>query len=228
MLKQWLETEQEKLARMAPGQRAGYIWQYYKLWLIGAACLLLLAGYIGYTALFVPKENWLYLVLANAPATAQLDEDSAFYQDLADFAGYDLKEKNLVLDTNCYCKPSQNSYRNHYYEKLVALLDGGIADGLVMEQEDLLALAQSGRLLDLQGERFALDEKWADRLIYYHNTGSDYPKAEIPIGVDLTGSRLTAQDGPYPMGCAIALSAAAQRPEQLEVLLGFLFQEETK
>ena len=35
MLREWFHTEQEKLRSMNGRQIAEYIWQYYKLWIIG-------------------------------------------------------------------------------------------------------------------------------------------------------------------------------------------------
>ena len=136
-----------------------------------------------------------------------------------------LKEKNLVFDTNCYCNPSEKTYGNNYYNKLIALMDGGVLDLLIMEKEDLQAIGSTGRLLDLEGEYFLLDQHWKDRLIYCENTASDYEKSLVPVAVDLTGSFLTEAEGPYPEGCAVSLSAFSSRPEELERFLIFFLEE---
>lgn len=222
MLRKWYRQEKQKLEALDTRQKAEYIWQYYKLWIIGILCITYFLCFTLYTALFVPKENWLYLVLANVPPQVQAEQCNSLQQSLADFAGYDLHEKNLVLDTNCYCFPSEEPYNNHYYDKLIALLDGGILDALVMEASELEALGKTGRLLDLQSPIYTVSEKWSDRLIYLDNSFSDYEKERIPIAIDLTGSLL---DEMYPAGCAIALSAASQHPQELDMLLSFLFSE---
>lgn len=222
MLQKWYRQERQKLEVLDTRQKAEYIWQYYKLWIIGILCGAYFLCFTLYTALFVPKENWLYLVLANVPPQVQAEQCSSLQQSLADFAGYDLHEKNLVLDTDCYCFPSEEPYNNHYYDKLIALLDGGILDALVMEASELETLGKTGRLLDLQSPLYTVSEKWSDRLIYLDNNFSDYEKERIPIAIDLTGSLL---DEMYPDGCAIALSAASQHPQELDMLLSFLFSE---
>lgn len=223
MLREWYRQEKQKLEVLDTRQKAEYIWQYYKLWIIGILCGAYFLCFTLYTALFVPKENWLYLVLANVPPQLQAEQSGSLRQSLTEFAGYDLKEKNLVLDTDCYCFPSEEPYNNHYYDKLIALLDGGILDALVMEAGELEALGKTGRLLDLQSPFYTVSEKWSDRLVYLDNTFSDYEKEQIPIAIDLTGSQL---DFLYPDGCAIALSAASQHPQELDMLLSFLFSEE--
>ena len=98
-------------------------------------------------------------------------------------------------------------------------------DLLIMEKEDLQAIGSTGRLLDLEGEHFLLDQHWKDRLIYCENTASDYEKSLVPVAVDLTGSFLTEAEGPYPEGCAVSLSAFSSRPEELERFLNFFLEE---
>lgn len=225
MLRNWFQTEKEKLRSMDRTQIAEYIWQYYKLWIIGIVGALCIGAYLLTLSLTKPSENWLYVCFANVPPGTVLAEDGQIHQAYADYANLDLSEKNLVFDTNCYCNPSEKTYGNNYYNKLVALLDGGVLDLLVMEKADLQAVGSTGRLLDLQGEYFQLASRWEDRLIYCENADSDYEKAMVPIGVDLTGSFLTAQDGPYPDGCAVALSAFSSHPEQLEQFLTFVLEE---
>lgn len=225
MLRNYLETEKEKLASMDRAKAAEYIWQYYKLWIIGIVGALCIGAYLLTLSLTTPSENWLYVCFANVPPGTCLQEDGQLHRDYAQFAGFDLKEKNLVFDTNCYCNLSEKTYGNNYYNKLVALMDGGVLDLLVMEQEDLQAIGTTGRLMDLDGDHFQLDERWKDRLIYCENTASDYEKALVPVAVDLSGSFLTEPEGPYTDGCAVSLSAASSRTEELERFLIFFLEE---
>ena len=46
MLRNWYENEKEKLSTMDRAKAVQYIWQYYKLWIIGivAAVCVLAAG----------------------------------------------------------------------------------------------------------------------------------------------------------------------------------------
>ena len=225
MLRNWLETEREKLHTMDRAKAAEYIWQYYKLWIISVVGAVCIGAYLLILSLSTPNENWLYVCFANVPPGTVLQEDGELHQAYADYAGFDLGEKNLVFDTNCYCTPSEKTYGNNYYNKLIALMDGGVLDLLIMEKEDLQAIGSTGRLLDLEGEHFLLDQHWKDRLIYCENTTSDYEKTLVPVAVDLSGSLLTEANGPYPEGCAVSLSAFSSRPEELEQFLSFFLEE---
>ena len=224
MLRNWYENEKEKLSTMDRAKAVQYIWQYYKLWIIGIVAAVGIGVYL-FTLSLSPKENWLYVTFANVPPGSLLQEEGQLYQDYADYAGFDLTEKNLVFDTNCYCNPSVKSYGNNYYNKLVALIDSGVLDLLVMAEEDLLAIASTGRLLDLESEIYRLDPKWSDRLIYCESTDSDYEKALVPVAIDLSGSFLTEADGPYPDGCAVALSAHTTCPDTVEQFLTFFLED---
>ena len=225
MLRNWLETEREKLHTMDRAKAAEYIWQYYKLWIISVVGAVCIGAYLLILSLSTPNENWLYVCFANVPPGTVLQEEGELHQTYADYAGFDLGEKNLVFDTNCYCNPSEKTYGNNYYNKLVALMDGGVLDLLVMDKEDLQAIGSTGRLLDLEGDHFQLDQHWKDRLIYCENTASDYEKSLVPVAVDLSGSLLTDAEGPYPEGCAVSLSAFSSRPEELERFLIFFLEE---
>lgn len=225
MLHNWLETEREKLRTMDRAKAAEYIWQYYKLWIISIVGAVCIGAYLLVLSLLTPNENWLYVCFANVPPGTALQEGGQLHQAYAQYAGFDLKEKNLVFDTNCYCNPSEKTYGNNYYNKLIALMDGGVLDLLIMEKEDLQAIGSTGRLLDLEGEYFLLDQHWKDRLIYCENTASDYEKSLVPVAVDLTGCFLTEPEGPYPEGCAVSLSAFSSRPEELERFLIFFLEE---
>lgn len=206
-------------------QIAEYIWQYYKLWIVCVVGGLCIGVYLLSLSLSTPSENWLYVCFANVPPGTALSEDGEIYRDYADYAGYDLEQKNLIFDVNCYCNPAQKTYGNNYYNKLVALIDGGVLDLLVMEEADVKAVGATGRLLDLQSESFWLDPKWEDRLIYCEPEDSDYEKTTVPVAVDLTGSFLTAPDGPYPDGCAVALGAYSSHPEQLARFLTYFLED---
>ena len=225
MLHNWLETEREKLHTMDRAKAAEYIWQYYKLWIISVVGAVCIGAYLLILSLSTPNENWLYVCFANVPPGSVLEEEGEVHQSYADYAGFDLREKNLVFDTNCYCNPSEKTYGNNYYNKLIALMDGGVLDLLIMEKEDLQAIGSTGRLLDLEGDHFQLDQHWKDRLIYCENTASDYEKSLVPVAVDLSGSLLTDAEGPYPEGCAVSLSAFSSRPEELERFLIFFLEE---
>lgn len=223
--RQWFDTERGKVKKMTPLKAAEYIWMYYKIPIIAIVVAVFVICYMAVLWRTSLRENWFYVCYGNVPATAQVGDDSDLYQEFAQYAGYDLSQKNLIFDDNCYCKPSETPYSNNYYDKLIALLESGVLDALVMESQELEALGTTGRLMDLQGEYYTIDPRWEDRLIYCDNTDESYGKDRVPIAVDLTGSVLTGEGSPYPDGCAVALNAYGSHSDQFDVFLTFLLEE---
>lgn len=221
---QWFLGEKEKLRTLSPGDKVGYIWDYYKLWIIGVLSAVILATAAAVHLHNTLAENWFYACFANT--YADLGSDSTFCKDYARYAGYDLSEKNLQFNAQCYCKPSENTYGNSYYETLITLMDSGTLDVLIMEEEDVLAIGSSGRLLDLEDERLSsVLEHYQDRLVYCEPFKEGYGKELVPVGIDLSGTALVGEYRAYPEGCVLGISAIAPHLDQVEVFLTYLFEE---
>ena len=224
-LSQWARDEKEKLEEYSPQDRLKYIWQYYKLWIIGIAFLLSFSTYAVWNYFTVPGEVLFYGIFSNT--YAQLGQGSSFYNDYVDFAEYDLKQGVVELDCTNYCKPSGRVTGNIYYEKLISMLDGKVDDVWVAEAEDVIAVGEAGRLMDLNGEAAsALKEKYADRFIYCTPLREDYSAEPVPIGIDLTGTGLTGEYSAYPNGAVLGINAYTRRLDQVMVFLDYLFQDQ--
>lgn len=222
-IRAWWAGERAKLSALSPGERAAYIWDYYRLWIIGFLALVLVAALFIHNYMTTRAENWFFACFANT--TADLEDGSPLWQDFADYAGYDLSRKNLHFDARVYFDPSRSTYSSQYYHLLVAYLDSSQLDVLVMEPDRLQTFGAGGRLMDLEDERMsAVLEKYGDRILSCTPSDGSYGKTEVAIGIDLSGSRLTGETGPYPAGAALGVNARTEHPEQVEVFLDFLFQ----
>lgn len=226
-LKNWFIGERQKLSGYSVMDKLDYIWGYYRLWVVGILGAVLLLGFVVFRLVTVPSENYLYAVFANT--YAELGEGSAFQKDFARYAGVDLKKKNVVFNTNIYCKPSVTTFGNQYYEALVSLLDSGALDALIMEREDIEFLGAYGRLLDLEDERVsAILNRWADRMIYVApDEESGYAKNSVPVGIDLSDTALVGEFAPYSTSAVLGIGANAVHFEQVAVLLEYLTGEVT-
>ncbi len=216
-------AEWEKLCALPPRARPGYIWDYYKLWIIGTAALLLFAGTMLWHAVTTPGQTWFFACIANV--ADDLGEGSAFYNGFVEYAGYDTKAGLVQLEDDIYCHPAgESTVGSTYYEQLIAYLDAGTLDVLVMGTDDLLAVAESGRLMRLDDERAAaLLDKYPGRILTIEADpdGSGQLTA-VPVGIDLAGSVLEKY---YGSGCALGISAHAPHTDQVSVFLEYLFTE---
>lgn len=222
----WARAERAKLRGMSLRGKLSYIVTYYWMQLALIVFLLAFALYLHSQMSVQLAENHFAACFANT--IAELGPDSDFGRGFARYAGYDLKQKNLVLMDECWCHPGEASaFNNTYYNLLVTYLDSGTLDVLVMPEADLAAVGQSGRLIDLRDERTAaLFDAWQNRLIWVvPNAQSDYSDAPVPVGIDLSGSPLVGENAPYGESAVLGVSALAPRPEQAEVFLKYLFEE---
>ena len=219
----WAKAEHAKLRRMSLRGKLSYIVTYY--WVqLGLIVLVLALGLYLHSQMSVQlAENHFAACFANT--TAELGPDSEFGQGFARYAGYDLKQKNLVLMDECWCKPGEASALNNtYYNLMVTYLDSATLDVLVMPADDLAAVGQSGRLMDLRDERTAaIFEAYQDRLLWVvPNAQSDYGDAPVPVGIDLSGTPLVGTDAPYGESAVLGVNSLAPHPEQAAVFLSYL------
>ena len=223
----WVRTERAKLRGMSLRGKLSYIVTYYWVQLALIAFALAFGLYLHSQMSVQLAENYFAACFANT--TAELGPDSDFGRGFAQYAGYDLKQKNLVLLDECWCHPGETSaFNNTYYNLLVTYLDSGTLDVLVMPAEDLAAVGQSGRLMDLRDARTAaLFAAYADRLVYVTpNAQSDYGHEPVPVGIDLAGTPLVGENAPYGESAVLGVSALAPHPEQAERFLRYLFEED--
>lgn len=217
----WFEAERRKLEGMTAGKRMEYIWQYYKLWIVGILSLTMLAVYLGHGIANSVHQNHLYVLFVNT--YADLGDGSAFWKGYA--KEIDTRKENVIFDTGNFFD-MENTTGNHYYEKAVVLLDGGIADAVVMDTEGLCALGAGGRLMDWADPRLdALRERYADRLLTVSVSEADSPVREVIVGVDLSDCRLVSEDHAYT-DCALGISAEAQHLDAVGQFMEYLFPKE--
>lgn len=224
-VKAWFSRERRKLTSGTLQEAGWYIWTYYRYWIAGIVAVLGVLIFLAVRAVTVPGENWFFACFPNT--YADLGRGSDFYEDFAEYAGYDLKEKNLEFNASIYCKPSGRTFGNAYYETLISYLDSGALDVLVMEREDIEALGRVGRLLDLEDARLnGLAERWADRLVWVEPSEEiEYEKSPVAVGIDLSGSCLVGEYRAYPEGALLGVGAGAEHLDQVEVFLNYIFAE---
>ena len=218
----WYREEREKLRALGGRERLEYIWNYYKLWIIGIVSFLAIGTFLLVRISNNIEGNWLYGIFANTMADA--GTGSELWEDFSEYAGLDLTQKKLEFNASSYFDYLKNQAKgNDYYNAFVALADGGILDFVTMEPDSLVALAESGRLADLRLDRCRpLCEGREDRLLYFESA----EMGRIPIGFDLSDSLLMTRYGLYSEGCALGVAAYSENLEVLELFLRFVLEED--
>lgn len=222
-LPQWYRDEREKLRGYGPRDTIRYIWQYYRLWIIGIGLVLGFAVYALWIYVTVPGDIHFYGIFSNT--YAQLGQGSDFYNGFVEAAGIDLSTGVVEIDCASYCKPSGRVIGNTYYDKLISMLDGHVDDVWVAEAEDIAAVGATGRLMDLNTAD-VLKEKYGDRFVYCTPLNESYSDQPVAVGIDLSGTALVSEYGAYPNGAALGVNAYTQRFDRVVAFLDYLFQYE--
>ena len=226
-LGQWARDEREKLSGYTLRARMRYFWQYYRLWIIGIGFVLAFTVYALWNYFTVPGDIHFYAIFSNT--YAQLGTGSDFYNGFVEKAEYDLTKGVLEIDCTNYCKPSGRAMGNAYYEKLISMLDSGVDDIWVAESEDVIAVGEAGRLMDLtRGENAQALARYADRFVYCTPLDEEYSTEPVAIGIDLSGTVLSQGTySPYPNGAVLGINAYTKRFDQVLLFLAYLIPEKS-
>lgn len=224
-LKTWAAEEKIKLSGI-PGakKKTAYIWEYYKIWIICIVFFVWFAGFAVRQYTTSLNEYWCYMLFTNTYTKA--GNGSRLWDDYTDYAGFDLREKAVEFNAESYFDYSKKVTGNSYFEAFVAFADGGVLDGITAGRESLAGLGKTGRLLDLNSaECGSIKEKYGDRFIYAVPFDTEYSTDEVPIGIDISDSKLVTEYGLYAEPCAIGISAKSKNVKSVEMFLDFIFEE---
>lgn len=221
----WAAEEREKLRGMSFRQAVVYILTYYWLWILGIAFGVWLIAFLTVHLFAGEPQYRIYAVFANT--TANAGNGSALWEDFCAYDGADSDELKTEFDAKLYFDYARNKGRgSSYYSAFIALADSGTLDLITMESSQLAALAQSGRLMDLNDPRCAeIMEKYGDRLIWYEPPEDAEQIAPVPVGIDLSDSLLVTRYGLYPGDCALGVSAQSDRIDAVLAFLEFVLEE---
>jgi hypothetical protein len=205
--------------------KVGYIWDYYKLRIIGAVVIVGLGIYfvnlftrpkvdISFEAAFV---NCYDSVSDSSNMAIGFDEYMVKHDE-----GSDLGEGKIVYDNNLFFNLGKSSdYNNSYYQKLVAYLEAGTVDVVVCEYDNLIGVGQGGRFLDLRDERIkSVYETYIDRVVYVETE-----EGNIPIGIDISDSPVIEEMNSYANGCYLAFGSNTKHYDKDLMFLKYLLGE---
>lgn len=224
-LSAYLASEWKKISALSGRAKAEYIWQYYKLWIIGIVAGVSLLVFTVYRVATVPTENWLYAMFVNTHA--EVGNGSAFWDGFVDYSHFDLHQKNVVFNNDAYFDYSRNrAIGNTYYEVFVSFADAGILDCVTMKHDDLVSIGATGRLLDLnRPECASIQEKYGDRFVYCEPYDEEYSEELVPVGIDVSDAPLLSRYHLYEDGCVLGLGAHTEHLDAVETFLDYIFEE---
>lgn len=224
-LKQFILSEREKIGHLSRRQAAAYIWDYYKIPIVGLACLLLLIMYLSAHFRSAVRDHWFYIMFADTRAEA--GNGSALHEGYLRYTGFDTSEKAVDFNAEAWFDYTVNEARgNRYFELFAGLTDAGVLDAVTMEPDALTGIGKSGRLMDLTDERCrSIREKYGDRFLYSVPYNTEYSTEPVPIGIDVSDSILMTQYHMYESGCALGIGAFSENIDAAEKFLDYIFTD---
>lgn len=226
-LKNWYAEEKRKLGALPDRKgKLEYIWQYYKLWIIGIICALWFLIFVVVQLTTAITDYWVFIAFTNT--YADVGVDSELWKGYVDYTGFNLKEKNVAFDDSSYFDYAlDHGFGNTYYEAFVTYTDGGVLDAVTMEVASMEALGSTGRLMDLSREECAsILEKYGDKFIYSIPNDTEYSIEPVPVGIDISDSALMTKYHIYADTCALGIGAQSQRLAAVEQFLDYLYAED--
>ena len=216
------EEEKQKIKEMdSTRKKIGYIWDYYKLWIIGAVVLVGLVVY--FTVVFATREDKPILDVVLVNNSDDVSEDCRLTQGFVSYVGEENLPGRVTFDNNAFFNLANNSdYKNSYYMKVLAYLEADTAQAVLCQYDNLIGLAKSGRLADLSDEKVGdIYDKYKDRIIYYE----DEEGKKIPVGIDVSEGYKAAGLTEYTDGKAyIGLSAYAADYGYVEKFVDYMVE----
>lgn len=221
-LKEYLKQEKEKISGMPARNQIRYIAEYYWLWIAGILFAVFFAAYLIYHLFFTVNENWFFLIITNVSTDEQTIR--RMQNDFADYAGYDLKEKQVLINAASYFDASiSGGTNNTYYQVFTAASEAGDLDAVIMSRENLKATGASGILMDLSSSEYAdLFAGYEELFVTCIPYDDSYSTEEIPVGIDISSSVLNEQYGLCQEGCVLGVNAHAPHPEAVLTFLRFI------
>lgn len=216
------EEEKQKIKEMdSTRKKIGYIWDYYKFWIIGAVVLVGLIVY--FTVVFVTREDKPVLDVVLVNNYDDVSDDSKLAQGFVSYVGEENLTGKVAFDNNAFFNLANNSdYKNSYYMKVLAYLEADTAQIVMCQYDNLMGLAKSGRLADLSDEKVGgICDKYKDRIVYYENDEG----VKVPVGIDVSDGYKAAGLTEYTDGKAyVGLSAYAESYEYAEKFVDYMVE----
>lgn len=236
------ESERKKLRELHGTQKLQYIWDYYKLPMALCGILLYIIAYTIYGKA-THKDIVLYTALVNVNAGEDLTQDLS--SRFLEAEQINPSENKLHLYSGLYLTDDEsNAYHEYTYAsrmKILAAIDAGQIDVVLMNQEAFDAFSQNGYLCDLEKllseENPELYEEIKGDLItntsilednsidlYFDDSIAYTAKTEeYVMGLELSGSPLISAAG-FEEPVYLGILANSPRKEAAVTYLQYLYR----
>ena len=220
-LKNFFAAERAKLKDMTFKEKASYIWEYYKIPIIAAIVVLIIAGNIINTVWIHPPKK-IYLQIA---FYGQYIDDNAITAMCSQLGGGLMTPEELqtmeITGSSFMVNSGDAQMDMAYQQKFSAMIAAREIDLFVVSQTDLNTWAAQGMLSSIKDFLpDALFSKVSDKLV----EAADENGVKADYAIKLDGNKLFGDNGLPADGLCIGAVINTQRQDNVKRALDFIFK----
>lgn len=204
-------------------EKRAYIWDYYKMWIIGGVLFIIIAANAIPAIIENNKDVALYAVFINTQIKDQ--ESTDIMDDYIKAKDIDMEDKRIVLDTSLIINRERaDNFSMQSNQKLLALFSADEPDVVVMDNENFQFYAANNCFQSLEEVLPAeLFEKYKPYMLECDSVDSDKP---IYYGISVKTSKVLADEKAFIVDPIFTISANVNKSENAIKFLEYLMAEE--
>lgn len=226
----WCKDEGAKLKEMNFSDKRAYIWEYYKLHIIGLLILVVMIGSLVNTWFInPPKKEFLYVAWMGGYVTDEQLQTLNEYltRELVD----DPENEQIILST--FFMTEDPSYNMAVYNRLMAFVAAGQLDIFIMDDTMLSEMASVGYLADLTGLTAEIeklgDAAFADQMAALvktveYQSDEDSQPVSGPMALNLTDCPLLNAMDIYTQDIYLGVVANTQKTDIIAQALRVMYR----
>lgn len=210
------------LKTMKKSEVVGFIWDYYKWWIIGGVFVVAIVSNLIYH--FVTyKSPAVELVLVNCGS--EENETEPDFSKFMDKYGYDKSKQEVVFQNSMGVNLKNGSSGNIYtFEALQTQIAAGGIDVIAADKLVYQYLAKQQDAANLSDYLPAeMMKKYEKNMIYVTDPDT---KKKYPAGIQLQHNKWMDQYGYYPDGCVIGIVNGSGRTTAAKQMIQYLLGED--
>ena len=211
-----------RMQGLTPKQKAVFIWDYYKLAILGGLALIGLIIYFIVVALTRAPDPVLSVEVINSQIG--LGKGTDFYNNFLESSGIDTSKGSVDFSNTLFFDLSRDSdSASTYYLKLLAEIEAGDLDAVIANETNIKSLGSAGYFIDLtDAKTSSFYEKYKDKVL--SATGED--GTAHPVAFRITDSAaFKASGATYSEDAYLAIAPKAPHLENVGKLLDYLYQD---
>lgn len=219
--KEGFNNELKKLSTMKFKDKADYIWEYYKFWIIGFVVLAVLAYNVVAAHIENSKETLINITMINSDLVSA--GETTLLEDFADYMNVDLDDRKAIIDVSMRMTPEMDDeFSLNCSAKIFAQFAANTIDVTIMDKAMLSfydKIDAFSKLDELVSPEFY--EKHKDSFV----TGVDSEGNEYICAIDISDSEIFKRSNAYSGKAYLSIISNSLYADNSVAFLEYLYSE---